>query len=246
MNQKQTTAAGDDKLVNPRTLARANKAISDLIVECLASNDPLKFATAERLANVGQQLRKAMGMRAADHMSSHSQAPRYAMYQNGPDDDIYEMQGAEIIPRPRTPGDALRNPQLFDSLLAGIRTALEPAQRAQNAEHESREIMTLIKAIPDAPDGAKQIMQARLDQLLRAMNERNQENAKPLLPIHPTAPQPAVVLPDLERGHSARTTEQGRNGGAVREPDADRVQGTAGAARPRREGQLGRAQGLRA
>jgi hypothetical protein len=58
------------KLVSDKAMERANKAISVLISECLASDDPLRFSTVERLARVGQDLRKAVGMRASDHMQS--------------------------------------------------------------------------------------------------------------------------------------------------------------------------------
>lgn len=208
-NNPRAAQTPTSKLVSDKAMERANKAISALIAECLASSDPLRFATVERLARVGQDLRKAVGMRAADHMTSG----RYARQGNatyityaGQEDD-----GEEYGMEPRTPGDFARNPRLQEALIAGLKTSIQPLLGDPQPEREAHEMATLIKTIPAADDETRAVLEQRLAQLRETMKARI------------NAEQPSLVLSDVERGHQVGAGGSQSDARAL--PDADRSGG---------------------
>jgi hypothetical protein len=236
---------GGSLLVSEKGMQVAVDAIAAMIAECLASDDPIKFATVVRLAKVGQDLRKAVAMGAADHMKGiRGRNQGYIMQARGHDDEeeggygqvgVYNVDDHLI---PRTPGDLARNPQLLDSMMGSIMKALQPSQSAQDSEREAREIGLIQKAMGAASDQAKPIMQTRLDALIRKMDERNKIDAE--------RTKPCVVLPDLQRGHQVGAQGNEGDAGAVRDTDPGGGQGVAGATGQGRDLEVGRGQGLRA
>ena len=107
VNSKSPRRSKLSPLVNPRTLSRASKAIAQLVTECMASDNPQRFATAERLCQVGQRLTRAVSVSVADHLDDQPRDGNYIVYNNA--NDMGEDQqgaGGIIMPalRPRNPG----------------------------------------------------------------------------------------------------------------------------------------------
>jgi len=224
--------------VSPRKLAAASKAIAALVGECMASESPHKFATAARLCDVGQRLVKAVSVSAADHIEDVA-GGTYVTY-NAAQDGVFE--GVQEVAAPIGPRRLIPE---ADHMLAGLRTVLEPNQKAERGEREARELDCLLKTKRDKSLGTAQrkVIEARIDQLLNNMKERCCPNGtKDVIecPVIPPEGLPVSLVPTvMVRGHQAGA--QGGEGDAapVPRPDARGAGRPARTTRRRRPEQVG-------
>jgi hypothetical protein len=232
-------------------------ALSATIVATLAGEDRGRFASAQRLCGIANAIQRETARRAKDLGPQAGAGMGFYGARIGLGGGLYDVAGGggggEFPEEPAPVDDgaaapiyaamAMQNPHLMGGgaraqemvtheLLAKVGPFVERQMKqadAVTARNQAEELSTLMD-LPIAPGepGAEKI-QARIAQIQNQIEERTKTHATPV---------PAVVPPELLRGHQAGESGTGAHLPRLREPHADGGGGDAQAA-PAGAGRLG-------